>query len=200
MCSCVNCPRTLASDVAGKHSPGKELYEWKWSREICKRIVNKLQNDGYRAVIDTESDYEIGLANRVQIEHNYSNLFGKKNTLFFSVHCNAAGSDNKWHNARGFSVFVCKNCSENSKRIADLVFDAIEKQGIKTRKPLPKQKYWEANFYVIKNTWSPACLVESSFMDNHADCELLLSKEGKDKFCAAYVEAIETYVDELIVE
>lgn len=180
--------------VAGKKSPDGELKEYLWSRKMCDRLVEKLRNEGYRILKITDSEEEIGLANRVQICNNYCSIFGKKNVVFISIHCNAAGSDGKWKKAQGWCVFVAKVASEESKKLAEMFFDEIEKQDIKTRKPLPKQKYWEQNFYVIKNTKCPACLVETLFMDNKEDCEFLLSKEGQEKIFNAYYNAIKEYI------
>ena len=196
---CILLDPAHGASVPGKKSPDGELKEWKWSRECISKMIKRLQDDGYRAVVITESLEEIGLNNRVQIEHNYSKLFGKKNTLFVSVHCNASGNDGKWKKAQGWCVFVSNNCSENSKKLAEFLYDEVEAKGIKCRKPLPKQKYWQQDFYVVKNTWCPAVLIETLFMDNKKDCQYLLSKEGMNTFVDCYVNAIEKYVNELIV-
>lgn len=195
---CILLDPAHGKSVAGKKSPDSRLREYLWSRRCISKIIKRLQDDGYRAVIITESIEEIGLANRVQICANYSKIFGKMKTVFLSVHCNAARSDGKWSSAHGWCVFVSNNCSDNSKKLAEYLYDEVESRGIHCRKPLPKQKYWQQNFYVIKNTPCPAALVETLFMDNKDDCEYLLSEEGMNTFVDCYVKALEKYVDELV--
>ena len=183
--------------VAGKRSVDGRLKEYAWSRRCIKRMLKRLQDDGYRALTITDSLEEIGLANRVQICANYSSIYGKMKTVFLSVHCNAAGDGTKWTKANGWCVFVSNNCSDNSKKLAEYLYDEVESRGIHCRKPLPKQKYWQQNFYVIKYTPCPAALVETLFMDNKEDCEYLLSEEGMNTFVDCYVKALEKYVDDI---
>jgi N-acetylmuramoyl-L-alanine amidase len=38
--------------------------------------------------------------------------------VFISIHINAAGGDGKWHNATGWSGWVAKKSSSNSKKLA----------------------------------------------------------------------------------
>lgn len=197
---CIVLGTAHGADVAGKRSPDDTLKEYQFSREMCTKIQKQLQEEGYRCIIDSMDVNEIGLGNRVQICNNYAKYFGIQNTLYFSIHVNAAGADGKWHNATGWESHIAKNASEKSKKIADLVFYEIEKQGIKTRKPTPKQKYWTSDFYVLKNTLCPAILVETMFQDNKEDVKFLLSREGKEKIKDAYCNALKAYVDEIRVK
>lgn len=185
-------------EVAGKRSPDGKFREYRWSREICKKIIKKLQDDGYRAIIDTEAENEIGLSNRAQIVNNYCGIFGTSKTVYISVHNNAAGSDGKWKTARGWCVFVSKNASDNSKKLASYLAQEVEKNDIKVKRYLPKQDYWQENFTVLKKTKCPAVLTENLFQDNKDDVEILMSAEGKQKFVDIHVAAIERYVDELV--
>lgn len=197
---CVVIGTAHGQDVKGKCSPDKSLYEWRWSRMACSKIVKRLQEDGYRAVVDTEDQNEIGLGNRVQIVNNYCSYFGSKNVVYVSVHNNAAGADGKWKKATGWQCHVAKTASASSKRLASLLYGEAEEHGLKVRRPLPKQDYWENDFYVLKNTRCPAVLTENMFQDNKDDVEYLLSKEGVDALVDVHVQAIEKYVNELIVK
>ena len=48
----------------------------------------------------------------------------------------------------------------------------------------------EAAFYLLRHTSCPAVLTENLFMDNHADCDFLLSKEGQQSFVDLHVDGI----------
>lgn len=182
----------------GKCSPDGVFKEYRWSRMMCKRLLKRLQDDGYRAIIDHEGLNEIGLSNRAQIVNNYCSVFGKKNVVYVSIHNNAAGSDGKWKKARNWSIFVAPNASENSKKLASYICQEIENQGLDVRRYLPKQDWWPGNFTVLTRTLSPAVLSENLFMDNRADLEIIMSKEGQDKILEAHALGIERYVDELV--
>ena len=187
-------------DTSGKQSPDGSLKEYQWSREICKKVQKQLQEDGYRCVIDSLDINEIGLGNRAQIVNNYCNYFGTSNCLYVSIHINAAGSQGKWMKANGFEVHVGTNASENSKKLSSLLYKQAEKEGLKVRRPLPKQDYWASNFTVLTRTKCPAVLIESMFQDNKSDVEYMLSKEGKETFVKMYYNAITEYVNDLLVK
>lgn len=186
--------------VSGKCSPDKSFYEWKWSREICGKLMKQLQDNGYRCILINDTDEEIGLGNRANLANNYGRYFGKMNCVFVSIHANAAGSAGKWMKARGFEVHVAPNASEKSRQLASLLYKEAENEGLKLRRPLPKQDYWESNFTVLTRTIMPAVLIESSFQDNKEDVELMLSKEGREMFIRMYYNAITKYVEELLVK
>lgn len=165
---------------------------------MCKRLLKRLQDDGYRVIIDHEGLNEIGLSNRAQVVNNYCSVFGKKNVVYVSIHNNAAGSDGKWKTARNWSIFVAPNASENSKKLASYICQEIENQGLKVRRYLPKTDWWPGNFTVLTKTLCPAVLSENFFMDCKADLEIIMSKEGQDKILEAHALGIERYVDELV--
>lgn len=187
-------------EVAGKCSPDGKFKEYEWSREICNKLCKELQDDGYRCIIDYTGQNEIGLSNRCQIVNNYCNYFGSSKCVYVSIHVNAAGADGKWHTATGWESHVAKNASEKSKRVADIMWEEFSKLDIKMRRPTKTQNYWQNNFTVLVKTKCPAVLTENMFQDNKDDVEYLTSKKGKEELIAAHKNAIESYVDELIVK
>ena len=97
----------------GKQSPDKRIKECVYSREICKEIAEKLRVYGCKAEIDYEpldlpknmqsAHYLTERSRELAIRVNYVNELckqnGVKNVLYVSIHLNAAGSDDQWHNA-----------------------------------------------------------------------------------------------------
>ena len=198
---CIILGTAHGADVAGKCSPDKSLREYQWSREICTKVQKKLQDDGYRCVIDSLDTNEIGLSNRAQIVNNYCSYFKPSNCVYLSIHNNAAPPvDNQWHKAQGWCAFVAKTASANSKKLSSLLYKEAEAAGLKMRRPRPKQDYWEANYTVLTKTKCPAVLTENLFQDNKEDVKYLLSKEGKDTLVDIHVKALENYVNQLIVK
>ena len=55
----------------------------------------------------------------------------------------------------------------------------------------------EADFYLLRHTICPAVLTENFFMDNHADCDFLLSPEGQQALVDLHVDGIIRYLQDL---
>jgi N-acetylmuramoyl-L-alanine amidase len=195
----------------GKESPDKRLKECVYSREIVKDIAAVLKSYGYIVEVDYEpldlpktaqtSSFKLErnreLALRVNIVNDICKKRGAKNVLYVSIHNNASGSDGKWHDPQGWCVMVSNKASQNSKVLADCLFDAAKSNGLKTRQPLPTQKYWPQSLYVLNNTQCPAVLTENLFQDNKSDVDFLLSEEGRHAITRLHIEGIIRYIEKL---
>lgn len=180
------------NNTIGKRSPDGRLLEYAYTREITAMIKEQLSYFGIQVEILVPEQYDVKLEDRVKRCNNFVEKNGSDNCIFISVHNNAAGKGG-WMNARGWSGFVYRNARANSIILANLLHDAAVALGIKTRKPLPKQKFWECGFYVCKHTNCPAVLTENLFQDNKEDVEFLLSDDGKQKIAQLHVDAILEY-------
>ena len=193
----------------GKCSPDGRLKECIYSRELCKEIAAKLRASGYKVEIDF-TDLDLSktmqspsvslersreLAMRVNYVNELCRQNGAQNVLYVSIHCNAAGADGKWHDARGWQVHVSTTASKNSKLLADCLFDAAKANGQKMRQPSILQKYWPQSLYVLGNTKCPAVLTENLFQDNKADVDYLLSDAGRHAMERLHVEGIMKYIE-----
>lgn len=196
----------------GKQSPDGRLKECIYSREIASEVAAKLRAYGYKVEIDympldlpktmQSPSYRQERSNELAMRVNYVNevcrQHGAKNVLYVSIHINAIGNDSKWHNACGWQVNVSNNASQNSKRLAECLFDAASAHGLKTRKPTATQKYWPQSLYVLNNTKCPAILTENLFQDNKQDTEYLLSDVGKHQIERIHVEGIISYINDRV--
>lgn len=156
-------------------------------------ISNELTKLGIKSVKLVPEETDISLRERVKRANKLYTENNKK-TILISIHCNAAGADDKWHSANGWSVFVAQNASSNSKRLADIICDAVIADNIKVRKPTPNQKYWVQSLAICRDTNCPAVLTENMFQDNKGDVEFLLSNEGKKRLADAHVKGILQYL------
>ena len=193
----------------GKCSPDRRIKECVYSREICKEVVSKLRSYGYKVEIDYEpldlprtmqssnvlQERNRELAMRVNYVNELCRQNGSKNVLYVSVHINAAGSDDKWHDAKGWQVYVSTKASQSSKLLADCLFDAAKANGLKMRQPTLLQKYWPQSLYVLNSTNCPAVLTENLFQDNKADVDYLLSEAGRHTIARLHVEGIISYIN-----
>ena len=178
-------------DTPGKCSPDKRLYEWSCNRDIVKRISAKLNELNIPNEILVTEDFDVSLNERVN-RANKMSLMAKKQGLepiLISIHINAAGNGG-WKSANGWSVWVSNNASVKSREFAQILYAEAEELGLKGNRSTPKERYWTANFYILKNTNCPSVLTENMFQDNKDDVEFLLSEEGKNKITELHIEAI----------
>lgn len=181
-------------DTPGKRSPDGSVREWSWTREVARAIVDSLRSDGIDASLLTPEDEDIPLADRVRRVNAQCAILGSKNVVLVSVHINAAGADGKWHTARGWSGWVSPNASSGSKRLAQLLFDEADIDGLRGNRSVPPCRYWVGNFSIVRHTYCPAVLTENLFMDNMDDAAILLSDEGKKKIVGLHCRAIKKYM------
>lgn len=182
-------------NTPGKCSPDKSLLEYKWAREMVDLIIKEISKLGINAVKLVPEDTDISLKERVK-RANQIYKDTNKQAILISVHCNAAGADGKWHNASGWSVFVSKNASSNSKRLAQSLYKEARKNKLQGNRSVPKEEYWVQSLAMCRDTNCPAVLTENMFQDNKEDVALLLSDEGKKKIVSVHVQGILSYVND----
>ena len=178
--------------INGKCSPDKSFHEWEFNRNLGRKIANRLHGMGitvFEVVSEKEDSIKVTPSQRAARANEICAKYGAANCLYVSIHANAAGGGG-WMNARGWSVFVSKNCSTASKELANCIFDAVKAEGFKMRQPSPAQKYWQENFTVIYKTKCKAVLTESLFYDNKEDLALLKDPETTQKLLNAHVNGI----------
>ena len=182
-------------NVPGKCSPDKRLREYKFSREVINDLAPELEAHGFTVYIDNPQDevprpQATELSTRCKFVNRICAKHGKDNCRYVSIHVNAAGSDGRWHDARGFCVYVARSCSEASKRLAKTFCDLAISRDLRGNRSVPSAHYWQANFYVLRNTACPAVLTENLFQDNRADVDFLTSAAGKAAIVKLHLDAI----------
>jgi N-acetylmuramoyl-L-alanine amidase len=181
-------------ETPGKQSPDGRLAEWAYTREIAKRVEQCLRCKGYDVQRLVPEKTDVSLKERCRRVNAVCKELGTKNVLLVSIHNNAAGSDGKWHDARGFSAHVGLNASSKSKAFAQYLWSEAIQQGLKGNRSVPNPKYIAQNLAICRDTNCPAVLTENLFQDNKADVDFLLSDEGKDKVTAVHVNAIVEFI------
>lgn len=176
-------------DTAGKRSPDGRLREYAYAREIAARLEQALKERGIEAIRITPEENNISLAERCR----RANRYGADGVILVSIHCNAAGADGKWHDARGWSAYVSRNASKKSKELACRLIDAAEKEGLKVRRYSQDEPYWTQNLAICRDTNCPAVLTENLFQDNREDVDYLLSEKGKQTIVELHVQGIVAY-------
>lgn len=183
-------------ETPGKRSPiwddGSQLLEWSYTREIAARVVAELKAAKIDAQLLTPEPNDIGLNERCIRANRLAKVYGNKNTLVVSIHCNASatkGKANGWEIHTGIGHTL-------SDAYATVFFN--EAKAILTGKPKKRMRSdnadgdpdFDSNFAILRDTTCPAVLTENLFMDNQEDCAFLLSEEGKAAIVQIHVNAI----------
>jgi N-acetylmuramoyl-L-alanine amidase len=117
--------------------------------KICAALKQKLEAGGIRAAMTRSADLALSLEERCKLADNLGAAF------FVSVHCNAAPEAG----ANGIEVYHHPQSAAGAE-LAQAVYDRLMKLGRRGR------GVQSAEFYVLKRTKMPACLVECGFVSN----------------------------------
>lgn len=173
-------------NTAGKRSPvwgdGSQLYEWEFNRDIVRRIAAKCEENNIEYVILVPEEEDISLAERC-IRAN--RIYRDKGGILLSIHANAGGGT-------GWEAYTTPGETK-----ADIIATAIYEE-IKEMFPDVKLRTdtrdgdadKEECFYILKHSIAPAVLTENFFMDDFANCKLIMSEEGREKIAEAHFRAI----------
>lgn len=156
--------------------------------DIALKLKNLLEVNGYTVFMPRETDVFSKPIDRA----NYANAMGAD--LFISIHCNSYKLDT----AHGTETLYYSN-DPKGERLAELIQGRLVKhlgltdRGIKDRKDL----------IVLNSTKMTAVLVESAFLSNPKEKELLMNNGFRSHIAQAIFEGINAYngmVDETVGE
>ena len=185
-------------NTPGKRSPNGVFKEWEWNEDCKNIIIETLVAHGWRVFDATPKGDDDSLAARVQAVNRVCSDFGRDNVIYISVHCNAAGSG-EWMSARRWSVWTSRGVTK-SDALADRLHEAALAKwgGSAVRSDLSDGDHdYESDFYVLKHSLCPACLVENFFYDNKDDLEYLLSPQSIYDCSEVIVNGLENYIETL---
>ena len=186
-------------NTPGKRSPDGRFREYKFNRIIVNAVAEHLRLRGYDVEILTPEETDVPLPERVDRANRMSCQIGQpiQSVIIVSIHANAAGNGSQWMKARGWCAYTCKGHTL-SDELANCLYKAA-------RKYLPGQRIrtdytdgdpdFEAQFYLLRNTYAAAVLTENLFYDNPDDLAFLESIEGQKAIVALHVEGIVDFLE-----
>ncbi len=183
--------------TTGKRSPkfddGSQLFEGVNNRDIAKRLVTAMEQEGIKCIDIVASEQDVALVTRVERANNLSRT---KPCVYISIHSDAAGDGSNWHQASGMSVYTSVGQTK-SDEFAQLVIDELQdnfKDTVKWRTDSSdKDEDKEENFYVLKNTNCPAILCELGFHTNKEEATKMLTADWKNKVVVSIIYAIKKF-------
>ena len=186
-------------NTPGKRSPDGALLEYLWNRQVAEFLFKYLQALGYDVQYVVTEIEDIPLATRVYRVNEVCKIYGSQNVLLLSIHGNAAGNGTAWMNAQGWCCFTTIG-QTRSDTVAECLYKAFE-EDFKDRKirydRSDGDKDWEKEFYICRQTFCPAVLIENFFYDNREECQFMLKEETKERIAKAIAKGVQYYVRQL---
>ncbi|SCW46274.1 N-acetylmuramoyl-L-alanine amidase [Paenibacillus tianmuensis] len=162
--------------------------------DIARRLRDLLVQRGYEVVMSRDTDDYVSLKGRVDFTN------GQQADLFVSVHANS----NFNASTRGAMVLYyddtypqssypaseeMKALTPESRELAQQVLDAfVQTTGLENKGLVPSA------VYVVRMGTIPSILVETAFLSNAADTELLASESMRQTMALGIARGIEAYI------
>ena len=173
-------------ETAGKCAPDKSYYEHEFNLDISNRQKAILERHGVEVHMTRSDRHDISLEQRVKIANGIGGL-----TLFISNHSNASGSGVEWTNPDGYGVYTsAAGTKANRNVLANKLIARANKAGIK----LWGSGLFHEAWYVCKNTFAPAILIEHGFHTNKAETALLKTETYRQKLAEVDCKGILDYL------
>ena len=187
-------------ETPGKRSPAwygmEQLMEWEFNRSSVERVAMSLGRLKVACTLLVPEDEDISITERIKRTNTLAR--GAKapgqQAILISVHANASPDPER--PGRGWECWTSKGNTKSDK-LAEMFYQ--EASRYLGRYPLRKDMAdgdadKETNaFSLLSKTICPAVLTENLFMDNHDECEFLLSEQGKNLITRVHVEGVVEY-------
>lgn len=155
---------------------GNGLKEKDITLAITLKVGKELERHGVKVGYTRKNDKTVNLNSRGPLANKYGA------DVFVSIHTNAHNS-----NAQGVETYSFPN-SKNGARLAKFIQDEVLKAKLYTKNRGTKT----ANFAVLRQSKMPAALIETAFITNKQDAQLLKNKQ--DEFATAIAKGILKYL------
>jgi N-acetylmuramoyl-L-alanine amidase len=142
---------------------------------IAKKVEYYLKQRGVNVILTRNGDSFIELPDRSWIANRNNARF------FVSIHADS----NPDRSRRGFTVYVSRTASGQSQRLAQSIINSLS-----SRTSLNNNGMQRANYKVLVNTSCPAALVETGFLSNYSEANILTSSSFQNSVASAIAEGI----------
>lgn len=156
----------------------EKRYEKDDTLKVAKLVEKQLKKKNIKVIMTRANDKEVGLEERCKIANR------KKADLFISIHRNSAKTGN------GIEIWCNSQKRENDTKLANNIMTKLEKTKIQQNRGIKYGTIESENgdYYVLKNTNMPSCLIELGFITNVKDNQLLDSNQ--EDYAKAIAEGI----------
>lgn len=155
-------------ETAGKRSPDGTLREYHFNSAVADELEKLLS--GYKCTTFRTDEK----SSDVSLQARCNEAIAKKATLFISIHANAVG--NEWNASGGIETLI-RDGDATSDRYHDdfAIATAVQRRLVEGTKLRDRQVKQRKDLYILNASRCPTILVESGFMTNRVECNLLKS-------------------------
>lgn len=166
--------------------------------DFTKKYLEEMDYEVYLSREGFVSSYSIASETLGDLPYRVRDANDSMSDLFISIHCNSATSPS----ANGTEIYYT---SSEGKRLSKCILNEVlylQKLKLKRYKVnehlstlwgFTNRGIKEGSFYVLTNTDMPAILIETLFLSNTEDLELLKKKEFQVFYAMAIANGIEKY-------
>ena len=150
--------------------------------QIALQLQKRLEAKGYKVVMTRDDDTAISLKNRAKLANQ------AKGDLLISIHQNSF-RDASVH---GIEVFYTPGKETYDDRLANCIQEAL----ISYTQAKDRHVREITNLLIIRESNMSACLIESAYLSNDTERELIQTKGYQDKVVTGIMEGIENFLNE----
>lgn len=158
-------------------------YEKDDTLKVAKLVEKYLEEQGIKTVMTRDNDTNVSLKQRCKIANK------KEADLFVSIHRNSAEQGN------GIEIWTNSKKQKDDLNLASAILKKLQDTEIQSDRGVKSgtAKGENTDYYVLKNTKMPSCLIELGFITDDKDNELF--DENIEDYAKAIASGIIEYIE-----
>ncbi|MCM1135047.1 MAG: N-acetylmuramoyl-L-alanine amidase [Clostridium sp.] len=153
--------------------------------QIALLVREKLREKGFQVMMPRETDEELSKEERVELANSY------QADIYISIHQNTYEGRDK--SIGGIETWYD---GQDGRRDNKSLAEHIHRETLASTGAVERSLIDSGELYVLSNTLMPACLIETGFLSNPAECRKLCGAEYQEKLAEGIVKGIIEYFKE----
>ncbi len=145
-------------------------------------MKTSLEALGAKVVMTRSTDVDVSLEQRLKLTRD------TKPDLFISIHNNSADENMDMRSIRGMGSYYKNRVSKD--------FAEFIQTYLTGRLTVSKRTTYQSNLYVCRPYWTPAVLIETSFISNPSDFEWLIDQSAQKKLANTLAAGVAAYFNQ----
>lgn len=160
---------------------GGDVIEKEITLAIAKKTEKYLKEAGYKVKMTRDDDTFVELEERAAFADR------KEAKVFVSIHCNSSEDGE----GNGIETFYAEHKGENSQKLAQSI-----QENVIVQTEARDREVKTADYTVIVRSTMPAALVETGFLSDSNERELLQQEDYQEKLAKGIADGIISYLEQ----